>query len=286
MDSDEEQEVSYKRKKLERIKATDKNLENLAQSLILEKKFGTEKLINFLFCDLTHLYFYHYVCESVNDLNWGCAWRSLQSALRFQLSLNNREEDISFYHLFIKYGPKDTLMEIFKKMCKKQDKDKIISILSTKVFAPFENSNGWAEPFISQLVLYDFGYEGDLILVNGYPSRSYAPKEVFDKTVSFNEFKEILKAHFSQKNPGPIVLDDSCASIGLIGIKFIEENGNVELMIMDPHVTGNPDKGLYIITLDKDGEFVKIEPDALVLASRSIYFSKNKPWMVYIPKTK
>ena len=67
---------------------------------------------------------------------------------------------------------------------------------------------------------------------------------------------------------------------------FNEENGNVELMIMDPHATGNPDKGLYIITLDKDGEFVKIEPDALVLASRSIYFSKNKPWMAYIPKTK
>ena len=183
----------------------------------------------------------------------------------------------------MKYGPKNTLMEIFKKMCKKENKEEILEILSKKQFAPFENNNGWAEPFISQLVLYDYGYEGDLILVNGYPSRSYAPKEVFDKTVNFDEFKTILKEHFSQKNLGPIILDDSVGSCAIIGIKF-NENENVELMIMDPHDAGSQDKGLYIITLDKNGEFVQIEPNLLVHMSQSIYFSKNKPWMVYIPK--
>ena len=232
------------------------------------------------------IYIYHYACESVNDLNWGCAWRSLQSALRFQLSLDNKKEDISFYNLFMKYGSKDTLMEIYKKICKKENKEEIINILSKKVFAPHENSDGWAEPFISQLVLYDYGYEGDLILINGYPSRSYAPKEVFDKDVNFDEFKEILKKHFNQKNPSPIILDDSFASISLIGIKFSEDNENVELMIMDPHASVEPEKGLYIITLDKNGEFNQIEPDVLVLASHSIYFSKNKSWMAYIPKNK
>lgn len=283
MDSEEE-EITYKRKKLERIKITDERLENFAKSQVLEKKFGAERLKNFLLCDLSHLYFYHYVCESVNDLNWGCAWRSLQTTLRFQLSLENKKEDISFYNLFIKYGSKDTLIEIFENMSKKENKEEIKNILSRKEFAPFENSDGWAEPFISQLVLYDYGYEGDLILVNGYPRRSYAPKEVFDKTVNFEEFKQILKGHFSQKNPGPIILDDSCASISLIGIKFNEENENVDLMIMDPHDSGSAGKGLYIITLDKNGEFVQKEPEELILASGSIYF-KEKPWMVYIPKT-
>ena len=284
MDSEEE-EITYKRKKLERIKITDKRLENFAQSQILEKLLGAERLKNFLFCDLSHLYFYHYVCESVNDLNWGCAWRSLQSALRFQLSLEDKKEDISFYNLFIKYGSKDILIEIFEKMSNKTNKEEIIKILSRKEFAPFENSDGWAEPFISQLVLYDYGYKGDLILVNGYPNRSYAPKEVFDKTVNFDEFKQILKSHFSQKNPGPIILDDSCASICVIGIKFNEGNDNVDLMIMDPHDSGSAGKGLYIITLDKNGEFVQKEPEELILASTSIYFAENKPWMVYIPKT-
>ena len=262
MDSEEE-EITYKRKKLERIKITDERLENFAQSQILEKLLGAERLKNFLFCDLSHLYFYHYVCESVNDLNWGCAWRSLQSALRFQLSLEDKKEDISFYNLFIKYGSKDILIEIFEKMSNKTNKEEIIKILSRKEFAPFENSDGWAEPFISQLVLYDYGYKGDLILVNGYPNRSYAPKEVFDKTVNFDEFKQILKSHFSQKN----------------------RNDNVDLMIMDPHDSGSAGKGLYIITLDKNGEFVQKEPEELILASTSIYFAENKPWMVYIPKT-
>ena len=98
-----------------RINTTDDNLKSFSQSNILETKFGKEKLENFLLCDLSHLYFYHYKCESVDDSNWGCAWRSLQSALRFQLSLNNQKKDISFYNLFMKYGAKNALIEIYKK---------------------------------------------------------------------------------------------------------------------------------------------------------------------------
>ena len=170
-------------------------------------------------------------------------------------------------------------------MSNKDNEDEILEILSKRKFAPLENNSGWAEPFISQLVLYDFGFKGDLILVNGYPKNSYAPKEVFDKTVDFKEFKEILKNHFSKANPGPIILDDSYASIAIIGIKFSNDKENIELMIMDPHASNNPEDGLYIITLDENGEFKQIEPEKLILASRSIYFSYNKPWMVYITKT-
>ena len=281
----EQNEKPYKRQTLKRIEKNDSYLLNFSESNILQKKFGSERLNNFLFCNLSHLYFYHYTCESVDDSNWGCAWRSLQSTLRFQLSLSNQTNDISFYNLFMKYGQKELLMEIYKKMCKKENKDEIVEILSKRKFAPFENNNGWAEPFISQLVLYDFGFEGDLILVNGYPKNSYAPKEVFDKTVNFIEFKEILKVHFSKPNPGPVILDDSCASIAIIGIKFNTDNENISLMIMDPHASKNPEEGLYIISLAANGEFIQIEPEKLILASLSIYFSDNKPWMVYIPKT-
>ena len=287
MNSLENEVKPYKRETLLKIKQTDSDLINFAQSKILEKKFGFERLNNFLFCNLSHLYFYHYSCESVNDNGWGCAWRSLQSALRFQLSLSNqsKDNDISFYSIFMKYGSKQSLMEIYKNMNKKEKRDEILNLLSNKVFAPFENQNGWAEPFISQLVLYDFGFEGDLILVNGYPKNSYAPKEVFDKIVNFKEFKDILKFHFNKDNPAPIILDDSWSSIAIIGIKYNEEDENIEIMIMDPHTSTKPEIGLYIITLDEKGEFQKIEPEELVLASSAIYFSGNKPWMVYIPKT-
>ena len=169
-------------------------------------------------------------------------------------------------------------------MCKKENKDELVDILSKRTFAPFENQSGWAEPFISQLALYDFGFEGDLILVNGYPKNSYAPKEVFDKTVDFKEFKEILKNYFNSPNPAPIILDDSWASVAIIGVQFNKDNENIELMIMDPHARSEPEEGLYIITLDEKGEFGRIEPEKLVLASPSIYFIE-KPWMAYIPKT-
>lgn len=275
----------YKRQALYRIDKTDSDLLNFSESKVLEKKFGSERLQNFLFCDLSHLYFYYYGCESVNDIDWGCAWRSLQSALRFQLSLKNEDKgkDISFYTLFMKYGSKSVLMDIYKRM---NNNEKNLYLLNQKTFAPFENQNGWAEPFISQLVLYDFGFEGELILVNGYPNQSYAPKEVFEKIVDFKEFKEILKNHFKKENPAPIVMDDSVSSLGLIGVKFNEDNDNIELMIMDPHATNEPEKGLYIITLDEKGEFKQIEPGLLVLASQAVYFSGNKKWMIYIPKSK
>lgn len=275
----------YKRQALYRIDKTDSDLLNFSESKVLEKKFGSERLQNFLFCDLSHLYFYYYGCESVNDIDWGCAWRSLQSALRFQLSLKNEDKgkDISFYTLFMKYGSKSVLMDIYKRM---NNNEKNLYLLNQKTFAPFENQNGWAEPFISQLVLYDFGFEGELILVNGYPNQSYAPKEVFEKIVDFKEFKEILKNHFKKENPAPIVMDDSVSSLGLIGVKFNEDNENIELMIMDPHATNEPEKGLYIITLDEKGEFKQIEPGLLVLASQAVYFSGNKKWMIYIPKSK
>ena len=284
MGSTEEEEKLYKRKALERIDKTDSDLMNFTESKVLENKFGPERLKDFKLCTLSHLYYYHYACESVDDTNWGCAWRNLQTTLRFQLSLNNQKKDISFYNLFMQYGPKKTLMEIYKKLCKKENKEEILNLLSLKEFAPFENTDGWAEPFISQLVLYDNGFEGDLILVNDYPKRSYAPKEVFDKTVDFNGFKEILKQHFSQENPAPIILDDSCSSIGLFGIEIKEEK--ISLMIMDPHATNKPEMGLYIITLDENGGFIQIEPQGKVLVSYAIYFNNNKPWMAYIPKTK
>ena len=122
----------------------------------------------------------------------------------------------------MKYGLKKTLTEIYEKLCKKENKEEIIKILSSKEFAPFENSDGWAEPFISQLVLHDFGFEGELILVNDYPKFFYAPKEVFEKPIELSEFKELLKNHFMQKNAGPIIMDDGYSSLSVIGVKFDE----------------------------------------------------------------
>ena len=71
--------------------------------------------------------------------------------------------------------------------------------LENKTFAPHDLHDGWAESFISQLVLYDFGFEGELILVNDYPKFFYAPKEVFEYIapdileISIDIAKKIIK---------------------------------------------------------------------------------------------
>ena len=171
----------------------------------------------------------------------------------------------------------------------KNDK-KNLAILATRKFAPFENDSGWAEPFISQLVLYDNGFNGDLFLVNDYPPHSYAPKEVFDRTYNFDEFKIFLKEYFNDKNKScPIILDDSRLSICLIGVKFnYDEKGNevsLELLILDPHAHGYipGESGIYVVVLESNGSKITTLPEE-ILGSHAIFFDKNKPWMVYASK--
>ena len=279
------EKVPYKRSKLIILPESENKVLNIEQSKLLENKFGMDKVKEFSTVNLSHLYFYHYKCESVNDTNWGCAWRSMQTVLKYQLSLTNQNKDISFYNLFMKYGDKNNLIDIFKKMRKDQDISEIINKLKKKAFSPFEANSGCAEPFISQLVLSDFGFDGELFLVNGYCNLNYAPEEVFAETIDFNKFKEKLKTHFSQINPGPIIIDDAYISVIIFGVKFNEENKSIELLIMDPHGVEEAEKGLYIIVLNEDGKYLDKIPKELVLASESVYFSDNKEWMVYIPKT-
>ena len=280
-------EKKYKRQKLKILPSSEIKVVNFKESNILELKFGEEKIKQFHIPNLSHLYFFYYKCETVDDRGWGCAWRSMQSALKYQLSLSNknRDKEISFYNLFMKYGDKNTLIDIFIKMAKNQDKSKeALNKLINKKFAPHETDAGWAEPFISQLILYDFGYEGELILINGYSTHNYAPEEVFNRKLSFKEFKELLKNYFMQENPGPIIIDDSYSSLSIIGVKFDDEKENMEIIIMDPHTVDYPEIGLYIVVLNKEGENIEIIPNEHVLCTRSVQFSNNKPWMAYIPK--
>ena len=99
----------------------------------------------------------------------------------------------------MKYGDKNVLIDIFMRMTKGQNISEVLKKLLNKKFAAFETDCGWAEPFISQLVLYDFGFEGELILINGYSNHNYAPEEVFSRTLNFKEFRELLRNYFKQK---------------------------------------------------------------------------------------
>jgi len=67
-------EKIYVRPVLEKIPNSNNNkIINMSESKMLEKKFGSELLKEYKIVDLTHLYYYHYNCESVFDIGWGCA---------------------------------------------------------------------------------------------------------------------------------------------------------------------------------------------------------------------
>ena len=182
----------------------------------------------------------------------------------------------------MKYGSKDKLLEIFTKM--KKDEKEVLEILKKTKFAPHDTDNGWAEPFITQLVLYDFEFDGELILIDHYNKNNYAPKEVFSNTIDYSQFIQKLINYFKGNNPGPVILDDSYVSISIFGVKYNDENKYVEFLVMDPHASDKPEIGIYIIILDEYGCFKNIIPKGEVLASFFINFLNHKPWMVYFPK--
>lgn len=66
--------------------------------------------------------------------------------------------------------------------------DELPKYLQESTYAPSEQENGWAEPFIGKLVASYYSIKSNLWLINQYP-KANAPKEVFEKTVSYDEFK-------------------------------------------------------------------------------------------------
>ena len=242
--------------------------------IIFKEKFSK---INFKTSNLKHLTQYYYNCESINDTNWGCAWRSLQTVLSYLLSIEKREEDISFQNLFLKYGKRDVLLDFYLKAYNKKEIPNYLNI----PFSPYENENGWAEPFISKLILFHFGFKGKLILINNYPSHAYAPKEVFEEILIFEDFVNLLDEHFNHENSTPVIIDDSIVSIIIAGIKI--ENDFIYFIILDPHIKIDEkgEKGVYFIKLNKNGKFnIEENPQTIILKTLNFY---KKPWMAFIP---
>lgn len=250
---------------------------------IFNHRFG-ERMQGFKTVNLSYLNYYYYNCESINDFNWGCAWRSMQTCLDYELnkSSTNKKHDknIGFKNLFNSFCQRNVLINLWKKM---KGIEEIPGFFNKEIF-PCENGCGWAEPFISQLVLFSYGFKGDLILINDYNKCNYAPREVFKDTKDFIWLQVFLNNYFEdENNKGPIIIDDSRISCCIIGAKLLPDS--IELLIMDPHIISDVEEGIYIVKLSKEGECKDIYPKERVLrTSRCIFFNNNKPWMFFIPK--
>ena len=268
---------SYCRPKLE-VLSKDKEKKPLTPKeleIIFKEKFSK---INFKTSNLKHLTQYYYKCELINDNTWGCAWRSLQTVLSYLLSIQQRKENISFQNLFLKYGKREVLLNLYLKCYRKEEVPNYLNI----PFSPYENENGWAEPFISKLILFHFGFEGKLILINDYPVNAYAPEEVFEEKINFEDFVNLLDEHFNHENSTPVIIDDSIVSIIISGIKI--ENDFIYFIILDPHIIGDEkgEKGVYYIKLNKNGYFdIQENPQPTILGQTLSFDIKH--WMAFIP---
>lgn len=218
---------------------------------------------------------YHYNCESVEDFGWGCAWRCIQSYLSTLDNSKVKDLDLSFNNLFMKYGNRELLDNIYLRA---NDMTELPNYLIDKQYAPHETEYGWAEPFIAYLIFNDLGIKGNLMLVNAYPQFAYAPKEVFSKTFIYSEFKKFLIDHFQKENPSPIMVDDSVITMLIIGF-VARGDDKLCLIVADPHVT-EPEKGIYLVTLDEEGDF-DISFNTQKTKNGKKFIFKNKSWMIY-----
>lgn len=231
--------------------------------------------------------FYPFNAESVRDHGWGCAWRAIQT------SLSSYGIKTSFSDLFILFGSKQNLQTIY------HDKYPFEQVNSSKPFAPFELEEGWAEPFIGEMVMHFYGIPASLESLNGIPVTCNAPPSVFHRApMTFTAFVERLQKHFDREHAAPVMIDDSSLAFNIIGIGG--KDADITLWIADAHIKEGANRsqsektpnGLFTITLNGRGEQIRCSlngedqhqksyMDNLDYSKR-LYFN-NKRWMVLFP---
>lgn len=239
--------------------------------------------------NLKYLSFYYYDCESVHDFGWGCAWRVIQTCLSYLLSCSsqlNSSIGVSLKNLFMTYGARSKLESLYIKTYQPENPN-LPDYISNRNFCPFESMDGWAEPFIGKLIMSDYGFEGELLLINSYNEQAYTPKEVFSRIISFQDFIEMVKEHFEKEDASPIMIDDTIVTLCIGGIGKEEADGDdaIRFIILDPHVKNDRkgEQGIYYIIIEKNGEYKMTKNKQETILGNRLRFN-NKGWMVFIPK--
>jgi len=230
---------TYKRTKLASLKEQDHNLPIPLSSAPKKVKYFSKAAT-----------FYGYNAEGIQDYGWGCAWRAIQTCL------SAYETNPSFEGLFHLFGPFGNLQLIY------EDKYPTEKLSDSKLFAPYDLSSGWAEPFIGHMVMHFYGIPSTLETVNGIPGNCNAPGHVFhNKSLNFNSFKERLENHFKSEAAAPIMIDDGTYALNIVGVET--EGLNITLWMADPHIKEGVNKlidkekspaGLYTVTLNDKGK--------------------------------
>lgn len=268
---------TYKRTKLTSLKKQDHNLPIPLSSAPKKVKYFSEGAT-----------FYGYNAEGIRDYGWGCAWRAIQTCL------SAYKINPSFEELFHLFGPFENLKDIYG------DKYPTQELSNSKLFAPYDLSSGWAEPFIGHMVMHFYDIPSTLETVNGTLGSCNAPQHVFhNKSLNFNSFKERLENHFKDETAAPIMIDDGTYALNIVGVET--EGLNTILWMADPHINEGVNKlidkekspaGLYKVTLNDAGKQISCslaDEDSHQVSNmfsagsyKGLHFD-SKCWMVLFP---
>ncbi len=195
--------------------------------------------------DPVHLYTYS--SEGVDDTEWGCAWRAIQTALA------SYEENVpGFVYLYENFGGREFLEKTAEELY----------VIDEEWIAPHESWHMWADPFVGQMILHDYGLVTELVALNGIVA-SNSPS-VHQGTIDYTSFKERVEKHF-QENGCPIVIDNGTYAMNILGAG--SDDDSFFLLIGDPHLIllrdEHPLNGLYIVELDVSGSQISIDYPAV-----------------------
>ncbi|MCB1149127.1 MAG: hypothetical protein KDK48_03095 [Chlamydiia bacterium] len=216
---------------------------------------------------------YAYNSESVDDLEWGCAWRAIQT------SLSPYYKPPSFKDLYETFGGREFIASTARE-------HGITAVDEQDWLAPHEEWHMWGDPFIGHMIFLSLGIESSLIAVHDIPS-SYSPKYA-EEIVDFRTFSKLICDHF-KKGGYPAMIDNGTYALNIIGAD--KKWGNLYLMIMDPHLNADRNKdslnGLYIVEIDQEGHQVSIDYPAKKnhfdpMSYKTLQFSKETKWSVLL----
>lgn len=225
-----------------------------------------------------HVLFYAYSSESVDDTEWGCAWRTIQTVL----SSHFHEETAQipdFKTLFETFGSREFLESQYRKA---------YSHPQGTWIAPHEDWHMWADPFVGQMIMNHFNIQSDLIALNRIVS-SNSPG-VANEIIHYSQLRNRMITHF-EKGGYPLMIDNGKYALNILGIGTKDEW--TFLLVADPHLKFEREdrslNGLYVIELDKEGKQVSIDyPEEKNHFDRNSFetlnFTEDTSWMVLLPK--
>jgi hypothetical protein len=198
--------------------------------------------------------YFSYDAEGIEDNGWGCAWRVIQTCMS-SLPQDARK---SFLELYEHFGNEGRLRSIYYTRHVSHPLERELGIL-----APQNRKSGCASIFIGPMVFHSLGLDADLQVVNGIPATNSSRLVFPSISLSLNDLRTQMKAHFEKKPALPVMIENETFTFAIVG--YGEDRGDTNhfrFWVADPHVEKgvnrkeSPDVGLYTIEYDNEGRGV------------------------------